>query len=169
MSVASPQFSTTLSLTEMEALIRRAVKEAVHEEFARVLRQAPASVVENWTHEGPSNPAGDQLLLAEGLTERERYRTNPEVGMEWGAFNKEMRGKLLARITADPAVLVGKPVIRGMRISVAQIVTAVAAGVPQSELLEDYPGLEPDDIQAALLYAASLVEEERVYPVLRSA
>ena len=49
----------------MEALIRRAVKEAVHEEFARVLRQAPASVVENWTHEGPSDPADDRLLLAE--------------------------------------------------------------------------------------------------------
>ncbi len=79
----------------------------------------------------------------------------------------EMKEKLLARITADTAVLVGKPVIRGMRISVAQIVTAVAAGVPQSELLEDYPGLEPEDIQAALLYAANLVEEERVYPVLQ--
>lgn len=81
----------------------------------------------------------------------------------------ETREKLLGRITADPRVLVGKPVIRGMRISVAQIVTAVAAGVPQQELLEDYPGLEPEDIQAALLYAASLVEGERVYPVLQPA
>ena len=86
-----------------------------------------------------------------------------------GRLQRERRGNLLARITADPAVLVGKPVIRGMRISVAQIVAAVAAGVPQSELLEDYPGLEPDDIQAALLYAANLVEEERVYPVLQPA
>jgi uncharacterized protein (DUF433 family) len=74
---------------------------------------------------------------------------------------REMKSNLLARITTDPAILVGKPVIRDMRISVAQIVAAVAAGVPQSELLEDYPGLEPDDIQAALLYAANLVEEER--------
>lgn len=55
-----------------------------------------------------------------------------------------------------------------MRISVAQIVTAVAAGVPQQELLGDYPGLEPEDIQAALLYAANLVEAERVYPVLQT-
>jgi uncharacterized protein (DUF433 family) len=54
------------------------------------------------------------------------------------------------RITIDPDILVGKPVIRGMRISVAQIVAAVAAGVPQEELLEEYPGLEPEDIQAAL-------------------
>ena len=169
MSSAAPQHNTTLSLTELEALIRRAVKEAVHEEFARVLRQAPASAVENWSHDDPSDPAGVQLALAEALAERDRYRTNPETWMAWGAFKKEMRGNLLARITADPAVLVGKPVIRGMRIGVAQIVTAVAAGVPQSELLEDYPGLEPDDIQAALLYAANLVEEERVYPVLQSA
>jgi uncharacterized protein (DUF433 family) len=69
----------------------------------------------------------------------------------------------------DPRVLVGKPVIRGMRISVAQIVTAVAAGVPRQELLEDYPGLESEDIQAALLYAANPAEEERVYPVLQPA
>ena len=169
MSSAAPQYNTTLSLTELEALIRRAVKEAVHGEFARVLRQAPASAVENRLHDDPSDPAGDQLVLAEALAERDRYRTNPETWMAWGAFKKEVREKLLARITADPAVLVGKPVIRGMRISVAHIVTAVAAGVPQSELLEDYPGLEPDDIQAALLYAANLVEEERVYPVLQSA
>ena len=70
MRVVSPQFNTTLSLTEMEALIRRGVKEAVHEEFVRVLRQAPASVAENWTHEGPNDPAADQLLLAEALSER---------------------------------------------------------------------------------------------------
>jgi len=45
--------------------------------------------------------------------------------------------------------LAGKPIIRGMRISVEQIVAAIAAGVPQEELLEEYPGLEPEDIQAA--------------------
>ena len=134
-----------------------------------MLRQAPASAVENRPHEGPGDPAGDQLVLAETLAERDRYRTDQEVGMAWGVFKREMKGNLLARITADPAVLVGKPVIRGMRISVAQIVAAVAAGVPQSEMLEDYPGLEPDDIQAALLYAADLVEEERVYSVLQPA
>ncbi len=169
MSSAAPQYNLAMSLTDLEALIRRAVKEAVHEEFARVLRQAPASIGEDWAHEGPNDLAGDQLVLAEALAERDRYRTNPGAAIAWGAFKKELRGQLLTRITADPAVLVGKPVIRGIRISVAQIVTAVAAGVPQSELLEDYPGLEPDDIQAALLYAANLVEEERVYPVLQPA
>ncbi|MGC9348115.1 MAG: DUF433 domain-containing protein [Anaerolineae bacterium] len=73
------------------------------------------------------------------------------------------REDLKDRITIDPDVLVGKPVIRGMRISVEQIVSAVAAGVPQEELLEEYPGLEPEDIQAALYYAADLVASERVF------
>ena len=84
----------------------------------------------------------------------------------------DTRAALRQRITMDPPVLVGKPVIRGMRISVAQIIEAVAAGVPQSELLQrldDYPGLEPEDIQAALLYAAELVAAERVYPVAMAA
>ena len=70
------------------------------------------------------------------------------------------------RITTDPGILVGKPVIRGMRISVAQIIEVVAAGVPQEELIKEYPGLEPEDIQAALKYAADLVASERVYPLL---
>ena len=75
------------------------------------------------------------------------------------------REGLRARITVDPAILAGKPIIRGMRISVEQIVLDVAAGVPQEELLAEYPGIEPEDIQAALQYAADLVAAERVYPV----
>ena len=75
------------------------------------------------------------------------------------------REQLLNRITADPRVLVGKPTIRGMRISVEQILESLAAGVPEQELFEDYPALEPDDIRAALLYARDVVASERVYPV----
>ena len=72
---------------------------------------------------------------------------------------------LRERITIDPNVLVGKPTIRGLRISVEQILKALAAGVPQDDLLADYPELEPEDIQAALDYAAQLVSEMAVYPV----
>jgi len=75
------------------------------------------------------------------------------------------REQLLKRITVDPRVLVGKPTIRGMRISVEQILDALVAGVPEQELLEDYPMLEPDDIRAALLYAREVVASERVYPI----
>jgi uncharacterized protein (DUF433 family) len=60
---------------------------------------------------------------------------------------------LLKRITIDPDVIVGKPCIRGMRISVEYILGALAAGISQQELLEEYPSLEPDDVKAVLLYA----------------
>jgi uncharacterized protein (DUF433 family) len=73
--------------------------------------------------------------------------------------------QLLRRITADPKVLVGKPTVRGLRISVEQILNALAAGVPAEDLLQDYPELEPEDIRACIAYGASLVSEERVYPV----
>ena len=75
------------------------------------------------------------------------------------------REDLLKRITVHPDVLVGKPTIRGMRISVEQILGALAAGVPEQELFEDYPALEPEDIRAVLLYARDVVASERVYPV----
>ncbi len=67
------------------------------------------------------------------------------------------------RITINPKVLLGKPTIRGLRISVEQILNALAAGVPAEDLLQDYPELEPEDIRAALAYAASVIAEERVY------
>ena len=76
-----------------------------------------------------------------------------------------MEGALFSRITVDPNILVGKPIIRGLRISVEQILKTLANGVAVEELLEDYPELEPADIQAALTYAAELVTEEKVFPV----
>lgn len=69
------------------------------------------------------------------------------------------------RITIDNNVLVGKPVVRGLRISVEQILRAMAAGVPEDDLLADYPELEREDILAALMYAADMISETRVYPV----
>lgn len=70
---------------------------------------------------------------------------------------------LLTRITINHQVLVGKPTIRGLRISVEQIIKALANNVPVKELLEEYPELEPEDIQAVLLYAAEIISEERVF------
>ena len=72
---------------------------------------------------------------------------------------------LLDRITTNPDVMVGKPTIRGLRITVEQILKALANGVKIPDLLEDYPELEPEDIQAVLLYASELVSEEQVYKV----
>jgi len=73
--------------------------------------------------------------------------------------------KLTERITVDPNVLAGKPTIRGLRISVEQILKALANRVPLEDLLQDYPELEPEDILACIAYAAELVAEERVYRV----
>jgi uncharacterized protein (DUF433 family) len=67
------------------------------------------------------------------------------------------------RITINPAVLAGKPTIRGLRISVEQVLRALAAGISRDELLEDYPDLQSEDLQACLAYAAETVASERVY------
>jgi len=72
---------------------------------------------------------------------------------------------LLGRITVNPKVMVGKPIIRGLRITVEQILKALANGVSTQELLDEYPELEPEDIQAVLSYAIELVSEEQVFPV----
>jgi len=72
---------------------------------------------------------------------------------------------LLERITVNPKVMAGKPVIRGLRITVEQILTALANGVTFEDLLKDYPELEYQDIQAALLYASDLVHSEKIYTV----
>lgn len=69
---------------------------------------------------------------------------------------------LLSRITFDKNVLAGKPVIRGLRISVAMILELLAKGATNQEILEDYPELQPEDIRAALFYAYSLVSQEEV-------
>jgi len=68
----------------------------------------------------------------------------------------------LQRITFDKEVLGGKPVIRGLRISVEMILELLAKGARREEVLEDYPELEPEDVDAALLYAHHLVAGEEV-------
>jgi uncharacterized protein (DUF433 family) len=72
---------------------------------------------------------------------------------------------LLNRITFNPRVMVGKPTIRGLRITVEQILKALSANISVQELLEDYPELELEDIKASLLYAAELINSEQVFEV----
>jgi uncharacterized protein (DUF433 family) len=66
---------------------------------------------------------------------------------------------LLQRITRDPAVMGGRPCIRGMRVTVGTIVGLLAADRTHEEILQAYPYLEPEDIRAALSYAAWRTEE----------
>ena len=65
-----------------------------------------------------------------------------------------MASDVLARITHDPAVMGGRPCLRGMRVTVGAIVGLLGAGHSVDEILREYPYLEKDDIQAALAYAA---------------
>lgn len=70
--------------------------------------------------------------------------------------------KSIERITLNPAVMGGKPTIRGMRITVGTIIGLLAAGRSREEILDAYPYLENEDITAALAYAAWRVEEREV-------
>jgi len=65
--------------------------------------------------------------------------------------------QLLHRITASPEIFGGKPIIRGMRISVELILSLLVQGAPNDEILDDYPELEPDDIRACLEYARAVI------------
>ena len=66
------------------------------------------------------------------------------------------------RIEIDPAVMMGKPVIRGTRITVELILRKLGEGATEGELLEDYPHLTPEDIRAAIAYGAASVAHEEV-------
>lgn len=68
----------------------------------------------------------------------------------------------LARITADPEVMGGRPCIRGMRVTVGAIVGLIASGRSREEILQLYPYLEADDISEALAYAAWRADEFEV-------
>jgi uncharacterized protein (DUF433 family) len=65
---------------------------------------------------------------------------------------------LAERIVVEPGLMLGQPCIRGTRLPVYVIVEVLAAGASPEELLEEYPFLSPEDIQAALAYAARLAE-----------
>ena len=70
------------------------------------------------------------------------------------------------RIEVDPKVMMGKPVIRGTRVTVELILRRLAEGATESELLEDYPHLKSEDIRTAIAYGAASVAHEEVVLLL---
>jgi uncharacterized protein (DUF433 family) len=76
-----------------------------------------------------------------------------------------MDGQLWQRVAVDTKVMVGKPVIRGTRIPVELIVRMLAQGVSEADILREYPRLQPEDIRAALAYAARVLAQEEVFPL----
>jgi uncharacterized protein (DUF433 family) len=67
---------------------------------------------------------------------------------------------VLPRITVDPAICTGKPCIRGLRFPVARLLRLLASGETRETIVANYPYLEPEDIDAALRYAAFLAEDD---------
>jgi len=74
--------------------------------------------------------------------------------------------QLLSRIAADPAVLAGKPVVRGTRLAVEFVLKLLAHGASQAEILAEYDGLTEDDIAACLLFAGKSLEEAAFMPLV---
>jgi len=75
-------------------------------------------------------------------------------------MDRKTSDALLSRITANPEIFGGKPIVRGMRISVEMIVGLLAQGVTSDELLVDFPELETTDIQACLAYAHAVIAND---------
>lgn len=73
--------------------------------------------------------------------------------------------KLLERITVNPNIFGGKPIIRGRRLAVEHVLGMLAAGDSPEVLLQGYPWLEKEDIQACLVYARRMVGHERIEPL----
>ncbi len=73
--------------------------------------------------------------------------------------------QLLERITLDPEVMTGKPVIKGTRLTVEYMVNLLAHGENTEEILDEYQGLTADDVQACLLFAANSLEDSEFMPL----
>lgn len=72
------------------------------------------------------------------------------------------------RIVVNPAVLGGKPVVRGTRVTVERILSLLAQGLPMAELLKEYPQVSQEDVRACLAYGAGLAGHEEIIPLPES-
>lgn len=69
------------------------------------------------------------------------------------------------RIVINPDIMVGKPIIKGTRITVEIILKLLAQGISEKEILEDYPQLKKGDIKAVLEYSAKVISNEEILPL----
>ena len=77
--------------------------------------------------------------------------------------------ELLERITAQTEVMAGKPVVRGTRLSVPYLLGLLAHGATVQDVLDEYPGLTRDDVNACFLFASRSLEQTAFLPLLREA
>ena len=78
------------------------------------------------------------------------------------------QNQLLERITLNPQIMVGKPVIRGTRLTVQYILNLLAHGATVDEILQEYKGLTKEDILACLLYASETLEDTTFMPLVEA-
>jgi uncharacterized protein (DUF433 family) len=106
------------------------------------------------------------IQRAVGIVVHLAHRENYTCAGGWdGVYLRQAVGGAmdwLERITVNPEQCGGRPCVRGMRIRVVDVLQLLAAGLTQEQILEEMPDLEPEDIQACLLYAVSRLE----HPVL---
>ena len=77
-------------------------------------------------------------------------------------MSNEAATELLKRVTYNPGIFGGKPIIRGLRFTVTDILDLLAAGMTHAEIIQDFPFLEEDDIKAALLYASARINNMHI-------
>ncbi len=82
----------TVSLSDLENLIQRVVKEVVRDELVRALRTPSRAVLDYWEHEGPNDPAGDKELLEDALAIVQRYEKSKEGWKTLDEFEAEFKG-----------------------------------------------------------------------------
>ncbi len=82
--VSASEVTVTVSLAELETLVRRVVRQ----ELIRLLHQSGSAILEDESHEGPVDPAGDEALLAEALAVLKQYENDPNNWTSWGEFKE---------------------------------------------------------------------------------
>ena len=75
--------------------------------------------------------------------------------------------QMQAHIVVNPDVMAGKPVIKGTRLAVEHILGLLAQGATQNEIMEEYPGVTKEDIQASLLFGAKVLEDIDFIPLFK--
>ena len=118
-------------------------------------------------------PLEDQLMISEIIHKRVIEAKRKEIAKSVKESKEEYYGTLKGkemkefnRIEINQAILTGKPIIRGTRISIEFIIKLVAQRWTDEQILKEYPVLIKEDIQEALHYAEMLVQNEEVYPIL---
>ena len=109
----------------------------------------------------PSSQERSPALPAVRLTTETGFELIPHMTVTEDKIN----ASLLTRITVRPDVFGGKPIVRDMRISVELVLSLLAQGVTPAAILEDYPGLEADDIRACIAYAHAVIAKDTLSAV----